>query len=284
MVAAADRRLLKHYLLESWTLRQLATLLKVHKQTVKRRLDQALRHPPPEREIELQGALVIDATWNHRHWCLLLYRDARGCIPLWRFADGERFELIRADLLALKASGYVPSVVVSDGRAAILKAATEVFSTVPQQRCLLHLVRQSQAWLTNHPKTPTAQTLRDLATVLTHIHDKLSAQAWDDAFEHWTDTFEAVLNERSYHPNPQPGDKKWWYTHRNLRRTWRLLKNAQPYLWTFLDFPGTPNTTNSLEGGINAPLKDLLRRHRGWSTDKQQRAIAWWIHFRNQRC
>jgi len=162
-----------------------------------------------------------------------LSRDQRGYIPLWRFAEGERYELVRTDLLILKAQGYLPSVIVSDGGAAILKTVKELFPMVPQQRCLLHLVRQSQAWLTRHPKTTAAfglslrrtpQALRTLATALTRVHNKPAAQAWVEAFTIWTETFKEVLLERSYHPDPQPDSKRWWYTHRNLRRTYRLLK------------------------------------------------------------
>lgn len=241
-----------------------------------------MQQPPPKQALSGQGALVIDATWNHRAWCLILYRDTQGCIACWRFAEGERYLLIREDLLALRAAGYVPHVVVSDGRAAILKAVAEVLPDTAQQRCLVHLSRQAKLWLTQNPKTPAAQTLRLLACGLTRVTDKAAARAWNDAFAVWQLVFKEVQGERSYHPDPPPGSKKWWYTHKNLRRTWRLLNNAQPHLWTFLDMPGTPRTTNALEGGVNAPLKELLRRHRGWSIETQREAIAWWIFFKNQ--
>jgi hypothetical protein len=36
-----------------------------------------------------------------------------------------------------------------------------------------------------------------------------------------------------------------------------------PYLFTYLDFPGCPNTTNLVEGWPNAAIAEALRRHRG---------------------
>ena len=206
----------------------------------------------------------------------------QGQVVHAQFALGERYEVIRKDLQALKQRGYKPSVIVSDGRASIIKAAKEVYPHVPLQRCLFHIVHQAKKWLTRNPKTAAAQTLRALVISLMSVHSSEMAQAWNDAFDIWQELFMDQVLERSYTANPNPDSKKWWYTHRNLRRTWRLLKNAQANLWTFLDYPDTPRTTNSLEGGINAPLKDMIRRHRGWSLSTQQQAIKWWLFFRNQ--
>jgi len=54
-------------------------------------------------------------------------------------------------------------------------------------------------------------------------------------------------------------------------------------LFTYLD----PNvealvigsTTNRIEGGTNHPIKDLLRRHRGMTSDHQRRAVEWWCYL-----
>lgn len=40
------------------------------------------------------------------------------------------------------------------------------------------------------------------------------------------------------------------------------------------------STTNQIEGGINSPLRDLLKRHRGLSELHQRRAMEWWLHTR----
>jgi len=36
------------------------------------------------------------------------------------------------------------------------------------------------------------------------------------------------------------------------------------------------STTNRIEGGTNHPIKDLLRRHRGMTSEHQRRAVEWW--------
>jgi len=229
-----------------------------HKQTIKERLDGLLKQEPPHKPLRLKGCLEIDGTWNHRQWCLLVYRTDQNKIACWRFAKGERYDHFKEDLEHLKQAGYTPKVIISDGKASILKAIREVFPKTPQQRCLFHIVHQASRWLTQKPKTAAAQTSRVLVDTLISVKTKQAAQAWNEAFEVWQLTFDTILKERSFITKPSNSRKKWWYTHRNLRRTWKLLNNAQPYLWTFLNYASVPRTTSILEGATNASIKDLL--------------------------
>ncbi len=41
-------------------------------------------------------------------------------------------------------------------------------------------------------------------------------------------------------------------------------------------------TTNSLEGGINAPIKELARRHRGLSLPHQRTVMDWWLYLHTE--
>jgi len=225
--------------------------------------------------------LVLDATWNHRKWCLLLYRDTGGLILGHSFDLGERFAGYLGDLNCLKSAGYQPKAIVSDGHKALLKAVNQVFPGVGQQRCLLHLQRQGLLWLTQNPKTLAGQSLRYLVIQLLQVQSFEEAQEWNLLLQSWFELFQEVLQEKTLAARPTHGKRNWWYTHKSLRRAGRLLRNAQPNLWLWLVQPDVPRTTNLLEGGINAPIKRLLHRHSGLRPDHQIRAIAWWIFFRN---
>ncbi len=78
------------------------------------------------------------------------------------FDRGKRYEAVREDLLQLKDQGYEPVSIVSYGHKAILKAVNKVFSKVPQQCCLGHIIRQCTLWLTHRPKTEAGKALRQL--------------------------------------------------------------------------------------------------------------------------
>lgn len=265
-----------------WTLHQLAAYLGCSARSVQKRIHRALELPLPITTMSSSsGILVVDATWNHRQWCLLLYRDTSGLILTHRFDGGERSESYLEDLAGLQRAGYQPKAIVSDGHNALLKALNQVFPGVPQQRCLLHLHRQCLLWLTQQPKTLAGQSLRYLVNQLLQVQSIEEARQWNLLLDSWYELFTNVLQEKTFASQPTPGQRSWWYTHKSLRKAWRLLKNAQPNLWLWLIQPDIPKTTNLLEGGTNAPIKRLLHRHSGLHPERQKLAIAWWIFFQN---
>lgn len=52
------------------------------------------------------------------------------------------------------------------------------------------------------------------------------------------------------------------------------IRNALPHLFTFIDYPHVPRTTNHVEGGVNSRLKELVHRHRGLPQDRKQMLVA----------
>lgn len=72
--------------------------------------------------------------------------------------------------------------------------------------------------------------------------------------------------------------RQWGFTHDRLRKAWQLIRRVSrnDTLFTWITY-GNPRTTSPLEGGINAPIRDLLRRHRGMSEHHRRRAIEWFL-------
>lgn len=67
------------------------------------------------------------------------------------------------------------------------------------------------------------------------------------------------------------------------RRSLVGLVNAGT-LFTYLDpaLTGsgpTPSTNNSIEGGVNARLRSMLRDHRGLSVERRLKAVFWWCYM-----
>ena len=84
-------------------------------------------------------------------------------------------------------------------------------------------------------------------------------------FEH----FKPFLSEKTEGPNG-----RWWYTHRYLRKAVSLVRGCTDEAFTFLIAPSVPKTSNHVEGGLNASLKEHLHRHRGLSTERQRALVA----------
>lgn len=68
------------------------------------------------------------------------------------------------------------------------------------------------------------------------------------------------------------------FTHDRLRKAWLLVRNVvrQDLIFTYVVY-GNPRTTSPLEGGVNAQLRDLLKRHRGMSEEHRKRAAEWFL-------
>ena len=76
---------------------------------------------------------------------------------------------------------------------------------------------------------------------------------------------------------------------RNQGKCLGTKPGALHLLFTYLQPPPTtidPDnlaaTTNSLEGGINAPIKELARRHRGLSLPHQRTVMDWWLYLHTE--
>ena len=64
----------------------------------------------------------------------------------------------------------------------------------------------------------------------------------------------------------------------------RLILREQLFTWMTAAHPNEllPKTTSPLEGGVNAGIKDLLRRHRGMSPDHAMVAIGWYLNTKTE--
>lgn len=223
--------------------------------------------------------LVLDATTVvKRAWVVLIAQDAQRRRPVsWRFAARESYGAWQGFLQSLEAFGIHPHCVVCDGQKGLLKAVHAVWPEALIQRCLLHVVRQARAWLTQHPKTPAGQALLARVRTLFAVRTKRQRRRWLRAYRSWRRRYEGFLKQRSAHPT-EP--KRWWYTHRKLRAVHSLIRNSLPDLFTYTRYPMIPRTSNHVEGGINSRLKDLFRCHRGLSSDRKIILTAWYLAAR----
>src|SRR5690606_36892672 len=127
-----------------------------------------------------------------------------------------------------------------------------------------------------NPRTPAGKALRQLVMSLSEIDDEDAAIAWQLTLEQWWQTFGHLTRERTMFRNGQ-----WGFTHDRLRKAWLLIRKVtrDGVLFTWITY-GNPRTTSPLEGGINSPIRDLLRRHRRMSEAHRRRAVEWFLTLR----
>ena len=173
------------FLFVSW-LTGKATLAEVAKQghvsvrTISRWFESFWSSPPKPVIPCCCRVLVLDATSVEARKCMLLIAgDADRSKPVsWFPVVRECYESWRSFLLSLAFEGIYPSVVVCDGQRGLLKAIHDVWPQAKIQRCLIHVIRQSLAWLTQHPKTRAGYGLLVLVKQLSSIRTKQQKRRW----------------------------------------------------------------------------------------------------------
>ena len=175
-------------------------------------------------------------------------------------------------------------MVVSDGSKGFEAALSHMWPNCPHQRCLVHVVRNIQTCLTSRPKTQAGRELLELAKVLPKLTEGSQQDLWIEHFLQWVDMWNDFLNTKI------EVDGKPQYSFKRLRQARNLLLRLirEETLFTFLrkdlSYLGKlPSSTNTIEGGTNSPLKEVLRRHRGQNKDHIIKCAGWWclMHTEN---
>jgi hypothetical protein len=224
--------------------------------------------------------IILDGTYFSKDICLVVYRNNDvKCTQLYRLTDNEHYEEIREDLENLKQLNIQIDSITCDGRRAILKAIKKVFKgQVPVQRCLVHIQRMSRIFLTQEPKSPAGRHLLHITQQIHMIESEYQKQVWLKSLYDWDVEHQEFIKETSV--NPISG--QIWYKHKMLRRVRRLLINALPNMFHYLQDNGTPKSTNALESFFGH-LKDNLSIHRGLSIRNRKNFVKWYMHFRNDQ-
>lgn len=236
---------------------------------------------------EIYDEIQVDGIYLRSDWCCLVATH-RGKVVAWQWCDREKTVAWQALLEQFPP----PTVVVCDGGSGVLAAVAASWPETRIQRCLVHVQRNVRTYLTTRPRTDAGKTLWGLARNLTRICDATQAVQWLQALNQWYGIYGHLTKERTYLNQLRKADgtpawvrpgQRWWYTHDRLRRAYRLLAKLaeRDHLFTYLapelEALAIASTTNQIEGGVNAALRDLLRRHRGMTVEHQRRAIEWWL-------
>ncbi len=194
--------------------------------------------------------LIVDAKFIHgSELCALIAVDEHDQI-FWQFANGENYGTWYAALVRFTP----PEVVVADGEKGVAHFVKRYWPTTGFQRCHFHMVKLVIQYLSRNPKEEAGIEILKLMYQLKYVKHHEDKERWLMFHTIWEKRFMKVFNEKN---------ESGQYVHRKLRSVRFILRRALPNLFTYLDFPGCPNTTNLVEGWVNAALAEALRRHRG---------------------
>ncbi len=216
----------------------------------------------------MKKVLVLDAKFIDSSGVVLV-GWCQGKVSHWSFAKRENFNSWSSHLAPINQS---PLAVVVDGKRGLKKALRAKFPGIIIQRCQFHVMKYILTKLTKQPKTSAAQELRRIASQISHVKTKGDLKCWLAIYKLWWLIYRKFVKERTYSETQltATGRRRWHYTHGRLHAAHSRLKNAFPNLFKCLIYPQIPNTTNDVEGGINARIANLIHLHRGLVLKQKQ--------------
>lgn len=232
----------------------------------------------PVKQDRNSWVLGIDGKWLHRFGVVMIYRNVTTGVNLWwSWQKSESYQNLSEDFYRvwLLTNHHLPGGVVSDWKGSIVALSGAFFPDSVHQRCLAHLVREAKRLLPSGSPFFFTLKLREIAQEIMDISNPSDYYDWSVKLESWQQDYDSLLKVKTKGVGTQ---KKWWYTHGNLRRAIRLLTKDQESLFKYLHYPFLPKTNNSLEG-VNSQLKRKLGNHRGMKPNQQISFCFWCLAF-----
>ncbi|MBU1323341.1 hypothetical protein KKE75_04770 [Patescibacteria group bacterium] len=228
----------------------------------------------------------VDGKWLKRLGVFMLHRNITTRENLyWSFNPSESYLALSLDLAKLiellgggvkgESKESFPIAAISDWKGAIVSAITAAFGDIPHQRCLTHVTRTAKTLLPQRSPLEATLALEEIAARLIQIKSHEEIAVWFSQLADWHDQYDCLLKERTKNPETKRG---WWYTHGNLRRTWRLLTDNPKPFFQYLDQLLLPHSNNSLEGTISQATNKLID-HRGMKLNQQVAFLNWYFTF-----
>jgi hypothetical protein len=140
---------------------------------------------------------------------------------------------------------------------------------------MFHVLRTLKSLLPKNSSIPETRKLRFIAKEIIHLKDEIDVWNWQSSLIDWEKEYLKSLTIKTIGVNTK---KKWWYTHGDLRRAWRLLVKDQDHFFVHISHKLIPSTNNSLEG-VNSQMKQKLGDHRGMKLPQQVSFAFWYYTF-----
>lgn len=216
--------------------------------------------------------LIIDGYYLQYGATVLIAQSTNNQVVSWLFTYGENFSTWLTFFEQIK---MFPLAIVCDGQRGMIKAIKLRWPGVVIQRCQFHVIHQVNILLTKHPELIPAQEFQRLVGQITLVKTREELKHWLYGYKQWYQEYGSFLKERTYQEACTPtGRRKWHYTHGRLHAAHSHLKNALPGIFQYIRFPTIPQTSNRIEGGINAQIQRHIDYHRGTTLFQRRQIIA----------
>lgn len=208
-----------------------------------------------------EGVVHMDATYFGRNTGVLVALESgSGRLLYMAHIAHEHISDYEAAVAHILSCGYTIKGIVIDG----LQKLFEVFVDYKIQMCQFHMVAIVRRKLTKNPQLMAGRELLEL----TYLMKGMSRAEFTTRFTAWKEKWHDFLKEKS--TNEITG--RTFFTHQRLRSAMTSLSHYLPYLFTFEEVTGMPNTNNAIEGTFT-DMKKNLRNHPGMTVENRKRMM-----------
>jgi len=258
-------------MIEGYNIRQISSLKKVSKSTVRRAIDYWLKRPLEIKDSNYSADHIIcDGTLLKRRIGIYAVMNASdNQILKGAYGVKEGVKDLLPFYTELAHFGLNPISATVDGNPQQIKYLREVWPEIIIQRCIVHVQRQGLSWCRKLPKRTDAKHLRELFLSLCNIGTTEEANRFIMGFKKWENRYGSLI-EHSTNRGKVFSD---------IIRARSMLTKAIPDLFHYLKNKNIPRSTNAVEGYFSR-LKEHYRLHRGLSPSKRKNYFDWYFYFK----
>ena len=203
----------------------------------------------------------MDATYFGRNTGVLVALESdSGRLLYMAHIAHEHISDYEAAVAHILSSGYKIKGIVIDG----LQKLFDVLTNYKIQMCQFHMVAIVRRKLTKNPQLIAGKELLEL----TYQMKDMSKDEFTSRFAAWKEKWHDFLKEKT--TNEITG--RTIFTHQRLRSAMTSLSHYLPYLFTYEEVEGMPNTNNAIEGTFT-DMKKNLRNHPGMTAENRKRMM-----------
>lgn len=248
------------YLHGKQTVAQISKNTGLSASTIKRRLA-SLSIEWTQPKVTGSGVVHLDATYFGRNTGVLLALESgTGRLLYMQHIAHEHISDYEDAINHIVSTGYQVQGVVIDG----LQKLFTVLSEYKIQMCQFHMVAIIRRKLTKNPQLEAGKELLDLA----YRMKVLRRDAFTYEFDTWKRKWYDFLKEKT--TNELTG--RTIFTHQRLRSAMISISTYLPFLFTYEEVEGMPNTNNMIEGTFT-DMKKALRNHPGMNEENRKRMM-----------
>lgn len=258
-------------MIEGYNIRQISTLKRTSKSTVRRVIDYWLKRTPESKvDYSTVDHIICDGTLLKRNIGVYAVMNAsNNQILKGAYGVKEGVKDLLPFYTYLAESGLTPISATVDGNPQQIKYLRKVWPSIIVQRCIVHVQRQGLSWCRKVPKRTEAKHLRELFLGICDIWSNKESECFINDFKKWEYRYGSQIQHSTNRGK----------VFSDIIRARSMLTKAIPDLFHYLENKNIPRSTNTVEGYFSR-LKEHYRLHRGLSQSKRKNYFSWYFYFK----